>query len=81
MIMATLGGLAPAGFVRAAGDDVGIGLILVLLCAGPLYDWLVHRRLYGAYIWGIAVTLLSVALFSFLAETSTWQSLAHTLVE
>jgi len=63
MVMATLGGLAPAGFVRIAGEPIGIGAILVLLAAGPVYDWLMQRRFYGAYIWGIAVTLLSSALF------------------
>src|SRR5215470_5446788 len=59
MVMATLGGLVPAGFVRIAGDAVGIAAVLALLAAGPVYDWIVHRRLYGAYIWGIAVTILS----------------------
>lgn len=81
MVMATLGGLAPAGFVRIAGEGIGIGAILVLLSAGPVYDWLTQRRVYGAYIWGIAVTLLSSAVFSRLAETAAWQSFARTLVD
>jgi len=81
MVMATLGGLAPAGFVRIAGNATGIPLILALLAAGPVYDWLAHRRLFGAYIWGIAVTLLSTALFSFLAETAAWQSFARSLIQ
>jgi hypothetical protein len=81
MVMATLGGLAPAGFVRIAGDAVGIAVILTLLIAGPVYDWLVHRRLYGAYLWGIAVTILSSAVFEALADGATWQAFARTLVE
>ena len=81
MVMATLGGLAPAGFVRIASEAVGITLIMALLLAGPAYDWLTQRRVYGAYIWGIAVTLLSSAVFSMLAETAAWQSFARTLVE
>jgi hypothetical protein len=81
MVMATLGGLAPAGFVRLAGEGVGIPLILALLAAGPLYDWLVHRRFYAAYVWGITVTLLSTVLFSFLAETAPWQAFARSLIQ
>lgn len=81
MVMGTLGGLAPAGFVRIAGEAVGVPLILVLLVAGPVYDWLVHRRFYAAYAWGIGVTILSSLLFERLAETAAWQSFARTLVE
>jgi hypothetical protein len=81
MVMATLGGLAPAGFVRIAGIPIGVSLVLALLLAGPVYDWLVHRRIYGVYIWGIAVTLLSSAVFDALGETAAWQSFAKTLVE
>jgi hypothetical protein len=81
MVMATLGGLAPAGFVRIAGNAVGIPLVIALLLAGPVYDWLMHRRVYGAYVWGVAVTLLSSGVFTMLAETEAWQSFARTLVE
>ena len=81
MVMATLGGLSPAGFVRIAGETVGVSLILALLLAGPAYDWLTQRRVYGAYVWGIAVTILSSVVFSKLAETGAWQSFARTLVE
>ena len=81
MVMATLGGLAPAGFVRIAGNAFGIALVIALLLAGPVYDWLMHRRIYGAYVWGIVVTLLSSALFTLLAETGAWQSFAQALVE
>src|SRR5262245_6007853 len=81
MVMATLGGLAPAGFVRIAGEAVGIPLVIALLLAGPVYDWLTHRRVYASYIWGIALTLLSSAVFTWLAETGAWQSFARTLVE
>jgi hypothetical protein len=81
MVMATLGGLAPAGFVRIAGDAVGIGAILVLLVAGPVYDWFVHRRVYAAYVWGIVITILSSAVFEALSDGATWQAFARTLVE
>jgi len=81
MLMATLGGLAPAGFVRIAGDVVGVGAIVALLIAGPVYDWVAYRRVYAAYVWGIAVTILSSALFEALAGGPTWQAFARTLVE
>jgi hypothetical protein len=81
MVMATLGGLAPAGLVRIAGVGVGTVLIVVLLLAGPAYDWLAHRRFYAAYAWGIAVTLLSLTALQMLGETAAWQSFARTLVD
>ena len=81
MVMATLGGLAPAGFVRISGETVGITLVIVLLLAGPAYDWLVHKRVYAAYVWGIAVSILSTAAFAWMAQTAVWQSFARTLVE
>ena len=81
MMMATLGGLAPAGFVRIAGIPIGVTVVIALLLAGPVYDWLMHRRVYAVYVWGIAVTLLSSAAFAWLAETEAWQSFARTLVE
>jgi uncharacterized membrane protein YozB (DUF420 family) len=81
MVMATLGGLAPAGFVRIAGEAVGVTCIVVLLLAGPAYDWLVHKRVYAAYVWGSAVTILTSAAFERMAQTAAWQSFARTLVE
>jgi FtsH-binding integral membrane protein len=81
MVMATLGGLAPAGFVRIAGIAAGVAVVTALLLAGPVYDWLTQRRIYAAYVWGIVVTFLSSGLFMILAETEAWQSFARTLVE
>ena len=56
-------------------------VLLVLLAAGPVYDWLSHRHVYGAYIWGIGVTVGSWAIFYELAQTSVWQSFAQGLIE
>jgi hypothetical protein len=36
---------------------------------------------YGAYIWGIGVTLGSWAIFYALAQTSVWQSFGQGLIE
>jgi hypothetical protein len=30
---------------------IGLIVLLVLLAAGPVYDWVSRRRVYGAYIW------------------------------
>ena len=81
MIMATLGALVPAGAGRFSNPVFGLIVLVVLLAAGPVYDWLSHRRVYGAYIWGIGVTLGSWAIFYALAQTSMWQSFAQGLIE
>jgi len=82
MLMATLGGLVPAGLSRLTGPGPLLGVVFVpLLLAGPVYDWFIHRRLYGAYVWGIAVTLLTTAAFSLVAETDGWQAFAQSLIE
>jgi hypothetical protein len=81
MLMATLGALVPAGAGRFSKPVFGVIVLLVLLAAGPAYDWLSHRRVYGAYIWGIAVTLGSWPIFYALSQTSAWQSFAQGLIE
>jgi len=82
MVMATLGGLVPAGLSRLTGaGPTLVGVFVVLLLLGPAYDWVVHRRVYGAYVWGIAVTILTTAACTILAETSIWQSFARSLVQ
>jgi len=48
---------------------------------GNLYDWVVHRRVYGANIWGIAVTIATTAVFTMLSNTAAWEAFALTLVE
>ena len=80
MLMGTLGGLGPAGFVRLAGP-LGYALVIVLMVSGPVYDWVMHKRFYAAYGWGIAVSLLSVPVFALLAQTDAWQSFAKTLID
>jgi hypothetical protein len=81
MLMATLGALVPTGAGRFSNPVFGVIVLLVLLAAGPVYDWLSQRRVHGAYIWGIAVTLGSWAIFYALARTSVWQSFARGLIE
>jgi uncharacterized membrane protein YozB (DUF420 family) len=82
MLMATLGGLVPAGAGRSFNNPLfGLIVLLVLLAAGPVYDWVSRRRVHGAYIWGVAVTLGSSPIFYALAQTSVWQSFAQGLIE
>ena len=81
MLMATLGALVPAGAGRFSNPGFGLIVLIVLLAAGPVYDWLSHRCVHGAYIWGIGVTLGSWAIFYALAQTSLWQSFGQGLIE
>jgi uncharacterized membrane protein YozB (DUF420 family) len=81
MLMATLGALVPAGAGRFSNPVFGLVVLLALLAAGPVYDWLSHRRVYGAYVWGISVTVGSWAIFYALAQTGVWQSFALGLIE
>ena len=82
MLMATIGGLVPAGAGRLFNNPVfGLVLFFVLLAAGPVYDWLSRRRVYGAYIWGIAVTIGTSVIFPLLGLTSGWQLFARVLIE
>jgi uncharacterized membrane protein YozB (DUF420 family) len=83
MLMATLGGLVPAGAGRFS-TPFGLvywSVMLGLLAAGPVYDWVSHQRVYRAYVWGIAVTLVSWPVFSALAQTSAWHAFAQALIE
>ena len=81
MLMGTLGGLGPAGFVRLARGPLGFAIVIVLMISGPVYDWVMHKRFYAAYGWGIAVNLLTFAVFALLAQTAAWQSFAKTLID
>ena len=81
MLTATLGALVPAGAGRFSNPFFGLIVLLVLLAAGPVYDWVSHRRVHGAYIWGIGVTLGSWAIFYALAQTRVWQSFGQGLIE
>jgi hypothetical protein len=82
MLMATLGGLVPAGAARLPGGEPTLLVVfLTMLAAGPVYDWLTRRRVHWAYVCGIAVTLLSSAVAAAVAQTSGWQSFAQTLID
>jgi hypothetical protein len=82
MLMATLGGLVPAGAARLPGGQPAMfAVFLPLLAAGPVYDWLTRRRVHRAYVVGIAVTLGSSAIAGALAQTAAWQSFAQALVD
>lgn len=82
MLMATLGGLVPAGAARLpGGEPTLLAVFLTMLAAGPVYDWVTRRRVHWAYVCGIAVTLVSSAIAAALAQTSGWQSFAQTLVD
>ena len=82
MLMATLGGLVPAGASRLPGGDaVFLPVFFAMLLAGPVYDWLTRRTIHRAYVWGLSVTILTTAVFTGLSYTNAWQSFAQTLID
>jgi hypothetical protein len=81
MLMATLGGLVPAGAARMGGPVALVIIMLPLLAAGPIYDWVARRRVHPAYLWGLVATIGSSALFQLLATTKTWETFAHALID
>jgi hypothetical protein len=82
MLMATLGGLVPAGASRLpGGDPVFLPVFFTMLFAGPVYDWLTRRSVHRAYVWGIGATLVSTAVFTAVSYTNAWQSFAQTLID
>ena len=82
MLMATLGGLVPAGAARLpGGEPTLLVVVLAMLAAGPVYDWVTRRRVHWAYVCGIAVTILSSVIAEALAQTAGWQSFAQTLID
>jgi len=64
-----------------AGRRAPFLVFLALLAAGPLYDWLTRRRVHSAYVWGVAVTILSTAIFALLSKTAAWQSFGQSLID
>jgi hypothetical protein len=61
-------GQRAAGAARFPGAQATLlAILLPMLAAGPLYDWLTRRRVHWAYVLG--VTLLSTAVAAALAQT------------
>lgn len=83
MLVATIAILPPAtARILIALHSTGIvpkgyGLAVLILMGAVAYDWLVHRRLHRAYLWGGAVFLVSIPLRFAVGATAAWQSFAR----
>jgi len=85
MLLAVLGGLLPPGVSRLPGMNTfppAIGLVLLLfLLASPVYDFVRYRRVYGAYLLGALVSLLTLApIAQRLAMSSAWIRIANWVI-
>jgi hypothetical protein len=84
MLMATVG-LAPPGIARLPGVYGHIPLVIViqllLILAGPAYDWATRRRVHPVYVWGALVILLpGPPAVAKLAATDAWHRIASMLL-
>ena len=83
MVVATIAILAPATarivllFSSNAILFKAYGISLAILLSCMLYDYLTHRRVHPAYIWGGLVFLLSIPLRLYVGSTAAWLSFAH----
>ncbi|HTQ95634.1 MAG TPA: hypothetical protein VMH89_02450 [Candidatus Acidoferrum sp.] len=83
MIVATISILAPAtarivllfSFNAILFKAYGISLAVLLCCM--LYDYVTHRKVHPAYIWGGLILLISVPLRLYIGGTAAWLSFAH----
>jgi hypothetical protein len=85
MLLAVVAGLLSAAIPRLpiiGGHPAGMGITgLALLFAGPIYDFIVRRRVHPAYIWGCLFALATfVPIRIALASTLAWHHIAKWLV-
>ena len=85
MLLAVVAGLLSAAIPRLqiiGGHPARMGITgLALLFAGPIYDFIVRRRVHPAYIWGCLFALATfVPIRIALASTPAWHHPAKWLV-
>jgi hypothetical protein len=78
MLLAMIGGILPPAFGRLPAQ-VGIGLVLIFLSAGPVYDGIFRGRIHRAYVWGTTLILISLPLRFVIAGTDSWRRFAEWL--
>ncbi len=85
MLLAVVAGLLSATIVRLpliGGHPAGMAITgLALIFAGPVYDFVMRRRIHPAYIWGCLFALVTfVPVRIAVASTPTWHQIAKWLV-
>lgn len=85
MLMANAGGLTPPAVARLpfiAGSTPAIAIVsLLLILAGPVYDFIRYRRIHWAYLLSLAIIILSLPpIVLALSGTSLWKDIAAILM-
>jgi len=85
MLLAVVAGLLSAPIPRLpliGGHAAAMGITgLAFLLAGPIYDFIMRRRIHPAYIWGCLFALATfVPVRIALAATPTWHHIAKCLI-
>ena len=84
MLLAVVIGLTGPGLGRLGNFGVPVPMLalinLLLLFAGPVYDFVTRRRVHPAYIAGVAIALTTFTPLRFLVgHTAAWHRIAHTI--
>ena len=83
MIVATISILAPATarivllFSLHAILFKAYGISLAVLLGCMLCDYVTHRKVHPAYIWGVLILLISIPMRLYIGGTEAWLSFAH----
>lgn len=84
MLLATIGGLMWPAITRlpyVRGQFLPMfGLIVLLVLAGPIHDWITRRRVHPVYIWGGLLILASFPLRRAIGNSEAWRSFAAWLI-
>jgi len=79
MVLAMIGGILPAAIGRLP-TPLSIAVAFALLFAGPVYDRIVRKRIHPAFLWGIAMIVLSIPFRLMLSRTEAWHQFAAWLI-
>ena len=85
MLTAAIGGLLPPAAARlplvSSIPPLTGAVLLLLLLAGPLYDFVYHRRVHPVYVWGGLLSILTLPpVLAPIALGRAWHSIAHWLI-
>lgn len=89
MLLATIGMLGPAinrivvrndiDLIVMSKPTVTLAIMLALVAAGMIYDYVKHRRVHPVYVYGALTFILTRPLRAVIAESGGWQRFASWL--